>query len=85
MCTYCKSSEEIISHLYFSCHKVQSFLHEARIWLHTLNINIPYEASKVIFGIHVEGSNGQSNYLLLLIKQYYMEEQGWTRWSLIFR
>ena len=70
MCTFCQSSEEKISHLYFHCHRVQLFLDKVRRCLHTFDFRVPTDITQLIFGITSESPNSQNNYLVLLIKQY---------------
>jgi hypothetical protein len=59
---YCSSCSHIegfshlegVSHLFFDCDFVLKLWQEKKTWLATLNINIPLDRNKLIFGIHDE-------------------------------
>ena len=70
MCSFCKIEYEKVSHLYFTCNKVQLFLKEVPTWLNSLNIILPLTKNLIIFGIPDQPANSRDNLLILWIKGF---------------
>ena len=74
-CSYCSHIEgfshlEVVSHLFFDCDFVLKLWQEKKTWLATLNINIPLDRNKLIFGIHDEAIFSPTNYVILCTKYF---------------
>ena len=69
-CQYCSQSDELVSHLFWTCHVVNSFLNE--IFTFFAEINFEYTPSKaqMIFGFHELPFSHPKNYISLIIKRY---------------
>ena len=74
-CSYCSHIEgfshlELVSHLFFDCDFVLKLWQEIKTWLATLNITLPLDRKKILFGIHDEAIFSPTNYLILCNKYF---------------
>ena len=75
-CTYCTANNhpvnntEVISHLFYNCVYVMKLWQEVHDWLGTLNLVLPFERNKILFGIFEESSNSSINYIILCTKYF---------------
>ena len=69
-CTFCKNSDEIISHLFFDCDFILAFWLEVKNWILQFNINIPLEIKTLIFGNEKNPVDSTCNYVILVAKYY---------------
>ena len=69
-CEYCLLGSEQISHLFWHCLIVGSFLNDVFTWV--CNTGIPFNPTKdqFLFGYLNENSNTPKNYLILHLKKY---------------
>ena len=69
-CQYCSQSDELVSHLFWTCHVVNSFLNN--IYTFFTEIHFEYIPSKaqMIFGFHELPFSHPKNYISLIIKRY---------------
>ena len=70
LCTYCQTTNEKLSHLYFHCNKVQDFWIELQNWFAQYNTNIPIRISTILFGLEKESPDSVINYTILVAKRY---------------
>ena len=75
-CTYCIANNnptnhsELISHLFYNCIYVMELWQEIYNWLGTLNLVLPLERNKILFGVLEEPSNSNTNYIILCAKYF---------------
>ena len=74
-CTFCShldefSHPELVSHLFFDCDFALKLWQELKHWLVTLNLNLPLNRAKLLFGIHEEASNSKLNFIILCTKYF---------------
>ena len=70
-CSYCRNSEELISHLFFNCNFTLDFWTKVRQWLQTFQINIPLDIRPMIFGhLGTLSETSITNYVILAAKEY---------------
>jgi hypothetical protein len=74
-CTYCahipdSSHPELVSHLFYDCDFVLKLWQELKTWLATLNVQLPLDRIKLLFGIHEEDCSSVLNYIILSVKQF---------------
>ena len=70
-CSYCRNSEELISHLFFNCNFTLDFWTKVRQWLQTFQINIPLDVRTMIFGhLGTLSETSITNYVILAAKEY---------------
>ena len=69
-CQYCSQSNELVSHLFWTCHIVNSFLDD--IYMFFAEIDFEYSPSKaqMLFGFHDLPFSHPKNYISLIIKKY---------------
>ena len=70
LCKYCNNFDEKISHLYWGCVNVQSFLNETFIYIRSTGIDYAPTKTEFLFGNLEESFNHPKNYISLLIKKY---------------
>ena len=70
LCDFCENFPELISHLYFSCEKVFNLWNDIRVWLGTLNLELPVDKKQLLFGILKEKSTSILNELILNVKYF---------------
>ena len=72
ICSFCldPSSLELISHIYWHCPKIKTFLHETAARLEVAGIG--YEPTKLqfLFGFHEKAIYDPHNFITLLLKKY---------------
>ena len=75
-CSFCTTDDnpykefEIISHLFYDCMNVRSFLDDTKAWLSTINVILPIDKISFLFGLHSEQSGSLSNQLILYTKYF---------------
>ena len=75
LCVFCSQVEnfpkfELVSHLFYDCDFVLNFWQNLNIWLATLDINIPLDRVKLLFGVLTEPSNSVVNFTILCSKSF---------------
>ena len=70
MCKFCSKSEEKISHLYWLCEHVSSFLVEVFQYVSSTGLNFAPSKTDFIFGCPKDPFDHPNNYLSLLIKKF---------------
>ena len=75
LCTFCCdisefAHNELVSHVFFQCDMVHNLWQDVKVWLATLNMTLPLNITKVLFGIHEEHSFSPLNYTILCVKYY---------------
>ena len=75
LCSFCSQMEgfvhnEVISHLFFNCDLVLNLWQSIKAWLATLNIVLPLDISKILFGIHEEPFFSPINFTILSAKYF---------------
>ena len=75
LCTFCSHLEnfpksELVSHLFYDCDLVLNLWQEIKAWLATLDINIPLERAKILFGDHTGASSSVTNFTMLCCKSF---------------
>ena len=76
ICTYCiannnqDNNTELISHLFYNCVYVMELWQQIKDWLSTLNLVLPLEKNKILFGVFEESSNSSINYIILCTKYF---------------
>ena len=73
LCSLCLANEnfprfELISHLFYDCDFVLNMWQSIKTWLATLDIILPLDRAKLLFGIHNEQCNSTLNYIILCAK-----------------
>jgi len=68
----CDTSKETIKHIFWQCLKSKSLIREINYWLSvTLNINIYFTITELLFGIINPMNNARMlNLIFLIIKKY---------------
>ena len=70
-CSYCRNSEELISHLFFNCNFTLYFWTQVKEWLHSFHIVIPLDIKTMLFGdLRKTSETIISNYVILAAKTY---------------
>ena len=74
-CAFCSHNEEfshleLVSHLFWDCDFVLKLWQEVKIWLATLNYNLPLDRTKLMFGLHDQASSSVLNYVILCVKYF---------------
>ena len=69
-CQYCSESDELVSHLFWSCHVVNSFLNNISTFFAELNFEFTPSKAHMIFGFHDLPFSHPKNYISLIIKKY---------------
>ena len=69
-CQYCSDFDELVSHLFWTCRVVKTFLNE--VFILFSNINFDYNPSKtqMLFGFHDLPFSHPKNYITIIIKKY---------------
>ena len=75
LCSFCSHIEdlannELVSHLFFLCDFVLNLWQDVKVWLATLDIVLPLDITKLLFGIPEETSFSPLNYIILCVKYY---------------
>ena len=70
MCKYCSESEEKISHLFWFCQNVSSFLVEVFQYVSSTGLNYAPSKTDFIFGCPKDPFDHPNNYLSLLLKKF---------------
>ena len=70
LCKYCELSDEKVSHLYWLCPIVKTFLEETFNYINSTGLNYNPSKLEFLFGIPDVSSDHPKNYLSLLIKKY---------------
>ena len=65
LCSYCKSSNETISHLYYLCNNVKTLWKQLTDWLNTFSVKIELSLTSVIFVQINEHASSFKNCLVL--------------------
>ena len=70
LCQYCGQSEELISHLFWSCNKIQSFLCEIKAFFSSINFDYSPSKIQLLFGHYDLLAAHPSNSISILFKRY---------------
>ena len=70
LCTYCRRSNETISHLYYLCDNVKELWQQLTDWLETFSINMELSVTTVLFGLINEDTNSVKNTFILWTKSF---------------
>ena len=70
LCTYCGLENEGIPHLFWYCNVVNNFYRDICDFFMLINIDVPFNKNKIIFGIHDKKPDTLSNFIILAMKQY---------------
>jgi len=72
LCGFYNTSKERIKHIFWQCPKTKSLVREINDWLSvTLNINISFTITELLFGIINPMNNSRKlNLIILIIKKY---------------
>ena len=69
-CQYCLESDELISHLYWTCRVVKSFFDQLITHFAGLNIDFAANKTQLLFGLQDEDIIHPKNLFLLVFKRY---------------
>ena len=74
-CTFCTNIEnpphfELVSHIFWSCVRVNQFWQELVIWLGTLGVYLNITRNTALFGIHEKEITAKENYIILFSKYF---------------
>ena len=69
-CQYCLERDELVSHLFWSCHIVKIFLNEVISYFATINFEYTPSKTQMLFGFHDLPFSHPKNYISLIIKRY---------------
>ena len=69
-CQYCQNSDELISHIFWSCIKITDFLQQVISYLESINFIFLPNKTQMLFGFHDLDSTHPKNYMLLIFKRY---------------
>ena len=61
---------ELVSHLFYECDFVLNLWQSIKLWLATLDIMIPLDRTKLLFGLVTEPSNSVVNFTILCCKSF---------------
>ena len=70
LCEFCRDEDELVSHLYWNCHVVQSFIEEVREFFRQREVVFQPEKLQFLFGFQNLPILHPHNYLTLIIKKY---------------
>ena len=70
VCNFCHFAPDDISHMFFNCHIIRSFLESVDIFLREYNITIPINLKQFLFGLTKEPISSPSNMITLYVKGY---------------
>ena len=75
LCVFCSHLEnfprfELVSHLFYDCDFILNLWQNMKVWLATLNINLPLDRAKLLFGLIDESSNSVLNFIILCSKSF---------------
>ena len=56
--------------MFWDCDFVLKLWQDVKSWLATLNLNLPLDRTKLLFGIHDQASNSVLNYVILNVKVF---------------
>ena len=69
-CHYCQDSNELISHLFYSCNVVKHFLDEVSTFFMGFNFDFSPNKIEMLFGFHKLDFTHPKNYISLVFKRY---------------
>ena len=61
---------ELVSHIFWSCNFVQTLWQTIKAWLGTLNFEVSFDRTSLLFGNHSEDSSSVENYVILVAKYF---------------
>ena len=71
LCTFCRTTNESIVHLFCKCDKTQQFIKSVINWLNSFNIQCDISAKYFLFGLQEEHRfTNVLNFILLYTKYY---------------
>ena len=69
-CQYCSERDELVSHLFWSCQIIQTFLNDVIAYFATINFDYTPSKTQMLFGFHDLPFSHPKNYISLIIKRY---------------
>ena len=69
-CYYCRETDELISHLFWSCMVVQGFRNELIVFFHEINFDYSPSKNQFLFGFHNLSSAHPKNYISFIMKRF---------------
>ena len=69
-CQYCHVSDELISHLFWSCLHVSRFLEQILLYLESINFSLTLNRTQMLFGFPDLDPTHPKNYIPLIFKRY---------------
>ena len=69
-CQYCQNSDELISHIFYSCIKTANFLKQVISYLESINFIFAPNKIQMLFGFQDLDSTHPKNYISLVFKRY---------------
>lgn len=66
-CTFCNDCDETIYHIFWECDKVESIWREMKTWLRTIDVEMSFTKTQVMFGIKGKHNNA-INAIIILVK-----------------
>ena len=70
VCIYCTTSDELISHLFYTCNVVSEFLKNIFALISNTGLSFNPTREQFLFGYLDKNSSSPDNYLVLLLKKY---------------
>ena len=70
LCQFCHEEDELVSHLFWSCRFVQSFLEEISMYFNLYNFNFSPTKIQLLFGFPDLDFTHPNNHICLMLKRY---------------